>query len=411
MTELIWHALWAVTLGLALVLTLRRVARRLFGVGPAFALWALPLVLGAAACLPHGVVPAQALALPAIVVSPSALVAGAGDPSALRVLVAALPVAWWLGVAYALVRLARGYVRLLRAGAPVSRVVGERLAELAPDIDLHRVRIHAVGPAVLWALPRSRVLLPPDFATGFADRETRALVLAHELAHLRRLDAWWTLAMALAAALLWFHPLVWLARSRFRLDQELACDAAVVRAAPGGTSRYAQALLDSAAVRPAPAMISWLTEPQLKERIVMLAKSSPSAFRRRVGAASVALLLASGAYVAGARPPAGASSPAQVDVTFKNAHPPAYPTEAIHQGEQGKVVMDVALDAAGRVMRVTVDRQATTAPAVLQQAAVAAAQGWKFRPAVRGGHPAAATIKVPVTFALDGDAHGSAPIK
>jgi len=141
--------------------------------------------------------------------------------------------------------------------------------------------------------------LPTDFAKRFDDVATRELVLRHELTHVHRGDALWSLAMEIATALLWFHPLAWLARPRFRLDQELACDAASLRALPERTVNYARALLDSVATRPALPLIPWLAEPQLKERIAMLARMPPGALRRRVGFIAISALLAGALYVAG----------------------------------------------------------------------------------------------------------------
>jgi hypothetical protein len=70
-------------------------------------------------------------------------------------------------------------------------------------------------------------------------------VLAHELAHVRRLDALTLWAARLATALYWFLPPVWTAARRMMDEGERACDDAVLRA---GTlpSAYATHLLDIA---------------------------------------------------------------------------------------------------------------------------------------------------------------------
>ena len=395
------------TLGLAMVLLLRRPARRLFGAGPAFTLWLLPIALMLAPLLPQGWVPAAIVVLPGMTVTPH-LVAGTSSATFAIDWAHELVAVWLFGAAAGLLRLALHYFRLVRGmrAAPIGWM--RTLAEAAPNLDLRRVRVDGAGPAVLWALPRSLVLLPDDFMTRFDNAAARELVLRHELTHIRRGDALWSVAMEIATALLWFHPLAWIARARFRLDQELACDDASLRALPERTANYARALLDSVAAQPAPVLIPWLAEPQLKERLAMIARIPPGALRRRVGFVAITGLLAGGLFVAGGNTPAVAaaqngsgSTPPTVDITYKNRNPPHYPKEAIKKGEQGVVLLDIMVDATGNVAGVTVDPGRTTAPAILQTAAMQAAGKWRFNPGMKDGHAVAGRIEVPVTFSLN----------
>jgi TonB family protein len=404
MTDVLLRMLCGATLGLALVLLLRRPARRVFGAGAAFTLWLLPLVLALAPLLPEQVAPRAMIVVPGLTVTPH--FAAAARPAAID-WTQGLVVVWLVGAAGALLRLAMHYVYLLRNVRRVPEAWKGMLAEAAATLDPCRVRVHAAGPAVLWALPHSLVLLPADFPERFDNPATRELVLRHELTHVRRGDALWSLAMELATALLWFHPLAWLARSRFRLDQELACDAAALRAMPQRTAGYARALVASIAARPAPALIPWLAEPQLKERIAMISRIPPGALRRRAGFLAVATLLALGMYVAGgqktvraAAPVPSGAAPPSVDATYKQEHPPRYPVEAIGKGEQGVVMLDVTVDASGKVTNIKVDPKGTTAAATLQNAAIQAAQNWKFDPGEKDGHPAGGVVRIPVTFSL-----------
>ncbi|MGH8113929.1 MAG: M56 family metallopeptidase, partial [Rhodanobacteraceae bacterium] len=383
MTDTLLRMLLWITLGLVLVLLLRRSARQLFGAGPAFTLWLLPFVLALAPLLPQQLAPSAMVVLPGLTVTPYtpvAAVAHAGSGIEVPLLLLAL---WLVGVAISLARLVWHYVRLSLGAQRGSPTWLATVCGAMPSLDARRVRVHAHGPAVLWSLPHSLLLLPEDFARRFDTVEARELVLRHELTHARRGDAWWCLAMEIVSALLWFHPLTWLARPRFRLDQELACDAASLRAMPSRHSGYARTLLDSVATQPMPALISWLGEPQLKERIAMITRIQPGALRRRTGFLAIALLLAGGVFVAGGQAPAHAaaqaissSTPPSVDITYKNNHPPRYPVDALQNGVEGMVVVDVSVDAAGHVTGVQVDKPTTTAPASLQAAAVAAAQGW-----------------------------------
>lgn len=416
MAEILLRMLCGATLGLALVLLLRRPARRMFGAGAAFMLWLLPAVLALAPLLPVQVAPRAMIVVPGLTVTPGIAASAAVQQGAIDW--TQWPLAIWLaGAAGALLRLALHYVRLLLGLRCAPETWARMLVGAVPDLDVRRVRAHDAGPAVLWALPHSLILLPADFTERFDNTASREVVLRHELTHARRGDACWSLAMEVASALLWFHPLMWIARSRFRLDQELACDAASLRASPEWTTQYARALLDSVAVQPTPALIPWLAEPQLKERIAMITRIPPGALRRRAGFVAIAALLAGGLYVAGGRAPVFAAlhvNPGEpsVDVTWKNAHAPHYPVEALHEHEQGMVVLEVTIDAHGRVSGVTVDSKGTTAPAILQDAAMDAAKGWRYAPGRKHGKAVGGVVRIPVNFSLTGEkpaagAHGA----
>lgn len=417
MVDVLLRMLLAATLGIALVLLLRRPARHAFGAAPAFVLWALPLLLSLAPLLPRQFAPSALAILPRLTVTPQGLASSA--PTALPFAwTSTLLAIWVIGAGCGFVRLLWHYVRLRHAARRGSAAWLASVRGDEPGIDARRVRMHAEGPAVLWSLPHSLLLLPEDFAQRFDHVTTRELVLRHELTHLRRGDAWWTLLMELMSALLWFHPLAWLARARFRLDQELACDATALREVPQRTSGYARALLSCAAAQPIPVLIPWLAEPQLKERISMLAKIQPGTLRRRVGYCAVALVLGAGVTLAGGQaalavpPKADAATKPAVDPVFRNSHPPLYPVAAIKHGQQGMVLLDVTIDPAGEVIGVQVDQHGTNATASLQAAAVKAAMGWKFTPGTRAGKAVGGVVQVPVNFALDEggkSAHAAAP--
>jgi TonB family protein len=94
---------------------------------------------------------------------------------------------------------------------------------------------------VTWGILRPKILLPAN-AFEWQDDRLR-VVLAHELAHVRRGD--W-LAQMLAEALraaFWFNPFLWIACRRLRLESEQACDDEVLGLGVDGPS-YATHLLD-----------------------------------------------------------------------------------------------------------------------------------------------------------------------
>lgn len=380
-----------VTVALAIVLALRWPFRRAFGASPAFALWWL---VPTAAMLPWLPLPQAAPRWSAVLAFPASM---AIEPlAAPQAHVVWWLLAWAIGAGCALLRLGVLYRRLHAGTSPLpANLLQELRSELA-GIAPGRLRLHRAGPAVLWA-PRSLVLLPAAFAQQF-DPAQRVLVLRHELAHLRHGDALWALGAELALAVLWFHPLAWFARRRFQLDMELACDERVLRLAPADTPAYAQTLLHSVGIAPTPALIPWFTGAQLKERLTMIERQHPAAWRRRLGFLALAGLLAGGGFVANAATPDHA---AQQDITRNAAIQPRYPVAAIKAGEQGTVILKVQVHADGSVGTVTYDAKAsTTTSADLIAAATDAARQWHFQPQVENGKPVDGYARVPVAFSI-----------
>lgn len=166
------------------------------------------------------------------------------------------------------------------------------------------------GPASTGLL-RPRVVLPRDFAARYSLAE-QALVLAHERAHIARGDLVANLLAALFQCVFWFNPLVHLGARRFRQDQELACDADVMRRHPGQRRSYAEALLKShtGAVAATGIHCHWQHPHPTKERIMQLQHTPPGTFRRLVGRCTL-VLLALGAFGAtlGARAQQPVSAP------------------------------------------------------------------------------------------------------
>ena len=112
------------------------------------------------------------------------------------------------------------------------------------------------------------ILLPKQ--SDWADKESMKLILEHEAAHIRHLDALKKLCLTISCVCHWFNPLVWLMAALACRDMELACDEAVVRAV-GGENRklYADLLVELEAKR---AGINLLTsgfgQSLMKERVL-----------------------------------------------------------------------------------------------------------------------------------------------
>jgi uncharacterized protein (TIGR03435 family) len=122
----------------------------------------------------------------------------------------------------------RQTVKAFASGSGITRPVDVLLHESLP------------GPMTCGIL-RPAVVLPIDARTWEPEDLRRAIV--HELEHVRRGD-WASQVLArVAAAMYWFHPIVWVASRQLALEAERACDDAVLGAGPDSSVAYADQLV------------------------------------------------------------------------------------------------------------------------------------------------------------------------
>lgn len=108
-----------------------------------------------------------------------------------------------------------------------------------------RIAVHdrlATPVVVGWMRP---LVVLPRAVEEWSDERLED-VLVHEYAHVRRADNWLHLLGRLACALFWFHPLVWFATYRLRIEREHAADDVVVTTG-SDSAEYAEHLLAIAA--------------------------------------------------------------------------------------------------------------------------------------------------------------------
>ena len=304
MTEQWMQGLLQQTLTLALAacmvaLLQRGVVRRL-GAAAAYLCWLLvPVAMGAVA-LPHAAAAPLAIHVDVAALAPDWVAASSAAPPGSRALPCAVAMASWAagacGLAVVLARRQRRFEALVASASAGA-------ARMLPA---------GAGPAVLGVW-RRRIVLPQDFDLAF-DVEERRLMLLHEGVHLRRADNLWNLLATALLVLHWFNPIAWWAWRRMRADQELSCDAAVLRhEAPAALAIYARALLKVQGVAWAPPLAtSWQSSHPLVERVRMLKRHRISSARHRAGlrVAALSIVLAGGA---GQAFQAGAAAPGTVD--------------------------------------------------------------------------------------------------
>lgn len=155
---------------------------------------------------------------------------------------------WAAGVLLFAGRLLGDLGRVYAVGWSASRVVDPSLRRAArrarEQLGLRRsvqLRISDAGPVPsTYGCTRPVVLLPTRAAT-WPEERVRS-VLLHEMAHVARHDFLALVVVEVTRVLLWPNPLAWYLADRVRKDQEMACDAAVVRSAVG-TTTYARQLV------------------------------------------------------------------------------------------------------------------------------------------------------------------------
>jgi uncharacterized protein (TIGR03435 family) len=207
---------------------------------------------------------------------------------------------WIVGMVLSFARIAAALWQMRRwrrlgkhwpAGAKIARrLAGD--AGIAQDVDV-RMCPSLAGP-VTYGVLRRVIVLPADTHTWADEDVERALV--HELEHVRRGDWWTHLAARIVCAIYWFHPLVWVARRRFILEAERACDDAVLSRCE--STAYADQLvrlaqrLSTHAHQPMPAMAN---RRDLRVRIAAVLDSGQ--LRGPARAASVTLTFVAAAIV------------------------------------------------------------------------------------------------------------------
>lgn len=155
----------------------------------------------------------------------------------------------WLAGVFALsIRSLGGwwYLRRLRLSSVVEAPSAVRASfqRISSTLGLHRLvalRLsNAIDSPMTMGTLRAIVLLPLSAVTSLGPDELE-VVLAHELAHVRRADFFWNVLQTIAETLFFFHPAVWWINARIRHERELCCDDLALTVCPNPVV-YAHAL-------------------------------------------------------------------------------------------------------------------------------------------------------------------------
>jgi bla regulator protein blaR1 len=213
--------------------------------------------------------------------------------------------AWFAGVVLLSLRSLGGFFLIERLRRRESTCVADSVLELCLQLQdrmgISRMirycqSMHLDVPVVAGWL-RPVVLLPICAITGLSQAQLAA-VIAHELAHIRRYDAFVNLFQVAVETLLFYHPAVWWLGKRIRTEREHCCDDAAV-AVCGSPVVYARALARLAETKSAPQFAMALDGSPLVERVARLLGSSRDTNTFRAANLSAGVFCLSVALLAG----------------------------------------------------------------------------------------------------------------
>lgn len=187
---------------------------------------------------------------------------------------------WIVGGLFVLFRSLKSVFRFNRRLRSACRRVAPDIQRLAAEV-AERLRLRSrpeiysvpaeISPFVWWLGGRARVVIPEKVEQQFDPYEIK-LILAHELAHIKRRDYLVRWLEWLACVVFWWNPVVWWARRCLRVDEELCCDAMVLNALHPDPQRYGLLLLH---------VVELLTSPGFRPPAEACAIDSGGSLERR----------------------------------------------------------------------------------------------------------------------------------
>jgi TonB family protein len=323
---------------------------------------------------------------------------------------AALPYLWLAGTMVCLLLTARGFARSMRLRSHSVDCRNDRLQAMLTSVgrELRCRRSIQIEKSVdectpmTWGALRPHILLPRS-AEHWPDSRLR-VVLAHELAHVQRMDWLIQICVQVVCSLYWFNPLFWVAANRMDRESEQASDDAVLRLGVDARD-YATDLLEIARAFCQPRAgwgVTMARQSGLEKRFAALLRSKMN--REAIGSKKVVLVAAAALCVVmplAAFQVSGVASPTNSTVAAPTVDqyttPPLYSDEARSLRIEGKVILDVLVGVDGKTKELHVVRGLGFG---LDQNALVAVRDWHFVPGKRNGSPVEAPLRVDVEFSL-----------
>lgn len=377
------------------------------------ALLALPLLALLAPPLELAVLPALDPVAATELPSPALLADSVmPEPDALWTPADALLPLYLTGAALVVLRLLAGLATLwrwTRKAVPATHprwlaAMSRTSASLRRPIRL-LVSPHVAAP-LSWGLSPAWLLIAPGTELRVEQAEA---VIAHEMAHVRRLDWPMLVASRIASALFWFNPLVWLVARELARQSELAADDDAVRHV--AQADYAQVLLTvagSGAYSAACGMT--VTRSMLARRIRRVLEEAPRRPASRVfGVALLMCALAAAAPLAAmklVRAPAAMLEPALPAAQAQPQPVSPVPARAIESRDPPRIARRERVRERARVKSVTAPQHDPTAQPASRAVIESARILMKPRPLMRHRTPRPPRPPAPIIVA-NVEAHGA----
>lgn len=242
---------------------------------------------------------------------------------------------------------------------------------------------------MLFGFIKPKVLIPFSFKSTFSVKQ-QALVLEHENVHRKHCDHLWNTLALIIAILFWFNPLVWLALKSFRINQELACDNAVLKDKTDKEKlTYAKALVQcaehcsNALHRTVGLYPTYGEKRTMIKRLNAIKQPIQSSKVLAAGMLSIAALLTINTALANSPvPSAKAEDKINMASPIKRV-PPAYPEKAAQDNVEGFVVLSFDITETGATDNVTVVKSKPAG--VFDKSAKVALEQWEYKPRIQGG--------------------------
>ena len=242
---------------------------------------------------------------------------------------------------------------------------------------------------MLFGFIKPKVLIPFSFKSTFSVKQ-QALVLEHENVHRKHCDHLWNTLALIIAILFWFNPIVWLALKSFRINQELACDNAVLKDKTDNEKlTYAKALVQCAehcsnALHRTMGLYPTFGEKRtMIKRLNAIKQPIQSSKVLAAGMLSIAALLTINTALANSPvPSAKAEDKINMASPIKRV-PPAYPEKAAQDNVEGFVVLSFDITETGATDNVTVVKSKPAG--VFDKSAKVALEQWEYKPRIQGG--------------------------